>query len=154
MRSYGAAFLVTSAAVCSALSRRVNIVLLLGSRVWLRITIGAFALAAGAITVRVHTQSLRRLRRRPAGPVPANQVRLKAGVTKRLLLLAMIGIVALAVAVNRVELLCSAGIPAVHTQALALNDLSAHAYYGDLLFCITVFLLDDATSLEASCCWL
>jgi hypothetical protein len=49
MWSYGAAFLVTSAAVCSALSRRLNIVLLLGSPVWLRITIGAFALAAGLL---------------------------------------------------------------------------------------------------------
>jgi len=43
-----------------------------------------------------------------------------------------------------IELLCSAGIPAVYTQVLALSDLSASAYYGYLLLYITVFLLDDA----------
>jgi hypothetical protein len=70
--------------------------------------------------------------------------RLKAAVTERSFLLALIGIVALAIAVNLIELLCSPGIPAVYTQALALNDLSAQAYYGFLLLYITVFLLDDA----------
>lgn len=53
-------------------------------------------------------------------------------------------IMALAVAVNLIELLCSAGIPAAYTQVLALSGLSAAAYYGYLMLYISVFLLDDA----------
>jgi hypothetical protein len=70
--------------------------------------------------------------------------RLKAVVAERSFLLGAAGIAALALAVNLIELLCSAGIPAVYTQVLALSDLSVSAYYGYLLLYITVFLLDDA----------
>jgi hypothetical protein len=51
---------------------------------------------------------------------------------------------ALAVAVNLIELLCSAGLPAVYTQVLALSDLSVAAYYGYLMLYIVIFLFDDA----------
>jgi hypothetical protein len=51
---------------------------------------------------------------------------------------------ALAIAVNMIELLCSAGLPAVYTQILAMNELSSLAYYGYLLLYIVIFMLDDA----------
>jgi hypothetical protein len=146
MWSYGAVFLLTSAAVYFAfMAAWLNIVLLLGSLVWIRIIIGTFAFAAGGYY-------LREFVRNPdaacavASPGQRQRImaRLRAAVTERSFLLAIAGIVALAVAVNLIELLCSAGIPAVYTQALALNDLSAHTYYGYLLLYITVFLLDDA----------
>jgi hypothetical protein len=57
--------------------------------------------------------------------------------------LALAGIVALAFAVNLVELLCSAGIPAVYTQVLALSQLPAWQYYAYLSLYILVFILDD-----------
>jgi cadmium resistance protein CadD (predicted permease) len=43
-----------------------------------------------------------------------------------------------------IGLLCSAGIPAVYTQVLALSNLSALAYLGYLSLYILVFMLDDA----------
>ena len=70
--------------------------------------------------------------------------RLKQAVGERSYLLAISGIVVLAVAVNLIELLCSAGIPAVYTQVLALSELQPAAYYGYLTLYIAVFLLDDA----------
>ena len=70
--------------------------------------------------------------------------RLKGAVAERSFLLAITGIMALAVVVNLIELLCSAGIPAVYTQVLVLSDLSAASYYGYLMLYIAVFLLDDA----------
>jgi hypothetical protein len=69
---------------------------------------------------------------------------MKAAVAEQSFLLAVAGIMALAVAVNLIELLCSAGIPAVYTQVLALSDLSAAGYYGYLMLYVAVFLLDDA----------
>ena len=50
----------------------------------------------------------------------------------------------LAVAVNMIELLCSAGIPAVYTQVLAQSDLTPLSYYAFLALYIAVFMLDDA----------
>jgi hypothetical protein len=49
----------------------------------------------------------------------------------------------LAIVVNMIELLCSAGIPAVYTQVLAMSDLTPLAYYGYLLLYIVVFMMDD-----------
>jgi hypothetical protein len=48
------------------------------------------------------------------------------------------------IAVNMIELLCSAGIPAVYTQVLALSDITPLGYYAHLALYIAVFMLDDA----------
>jgi hypothetical protein len=55
----------------------------------------------------------------------------------------VVGIVLLAFAVNLIELLCSAGIPAVYTQVLAMSELPVWHYYAYMLLYILVFLLDD-----------
>ena len=64
-------------------------------------------------------------------------------VTQNQLALSVLGIMALAVLVNFIELLCSAGVPAVYTQILALSDLTRFAYYAYLGLYIAVFMLDD-----------
>lgn len=57
---------------------------------------------------------------------------------------AMVAVAALAVLVNTVELLCTAGLPAVYTQVLAAQDLSRPAYYGNLGIYVAAYVLDDA----------
>jgi len=57
--------------------------------------------------------------------------------------LAMLGIIGLAFAINLVELVCSAGLPAVYTQVLALNKMSGASYYLYILLYILFFMLDD-----------
>ena len=59
------------------------------------------------------------------------------------LAIAGLGIAGLAIAVNLIELACSAGIPAVYTQMLAMQDLQPMAVTGYLVLYIGVFLLDD-----------
>jgi hypothetical protein len=49
----------------------------------------------------------------------------------------------LAIAVNLIELVCSAGIPAVYTQVLALTPMPAWQYYGYLLLYNVIYMLDD-----------
>jgi hypothetical protein len=56
---------------------------------------------------------------------------------------ALVGIVALAFAVNLVELICSAGIPAIYTQVLTLSALPTWQYYAYLALYVLVFMLDD-----------
>ncbi len=57
--------------------------------------------------------------------------------------LALVGIVSVAAAVNLIELVCSAGLPAIYTQILSLANLPRIYYYLYLLLYIFIFLLDD-----------
>lgn len=57
--------------------------------------------------------------------------------------LAILGIMGLAISVNFIELLCSAGFPVIFTQILALQNLNPFQYVGYLLLYIFFFLIDD-----------
>ena len=46
--------------------------------------------------------------------------------------------------VNVVELLCTAGLPAVYTQILASHELGRWGYYGNLALYIAAYVLDDS----------
>jgi len=69
--------------------------------------------------------------------------KIKRVVRQRALWLALIGIVGVAFVVNLIELACSAGLPAIYTQVLALSDLTRWEYYLYLLLYIVIFMLDD-----------
>lgn len=57
---------------------------------------------------------------------------------------AMAGIVALAFVVNLVELLCTAGLPAVYTAILTARDLETWRYHAYLALYIVAYMFDDA----------
>lgn len=58
-------------------------------------------------------------------------------------LASLTGIVGLAFAVNAIEFLCSAALPAIYTHTLSLMELSAATYYLYILLYVVVFMLDD-----------
>ena len=58
-------------------------------------------------------------------------------------LLALLGVVGLALSVNLVELACSAGLPLIFTELLALNHISSFMKYLYIAIYIIFFLLDD-----------
>jgi glutaredoxin len=58
-------------------------------------------------------------------------------------LASLVLVTALAFAVNAIEFVCSAALPAVYTHTLALMDLSAFAYYGYITLYVLFFMLDD-----------
>ena len=57
--------------------------------------------------------------------------------------LALIGVVGLAISVNLIELACSSSLPLIFTQVLALNHLSKIQYLLYILLYIIFFLIDD-----------
>lgn len=57
---------------------------------------------------------------------------------------AMVGIVVLACLVNMIELLCTAGFPALYTQILAMQQLPTWKYYGYLGLYNLAYILDDS----------
>lgn len=58
-------------------------------------------------------------------------------------ILALIGIMTLAVIVNLIELLCSLGLPVMFTEILSLNHLSSKLYFIYIGLYILFFMLDD-----------
>lgn len=69
--------------------------------------------------------------------------KIKKFTTEKSLFLALGGTILLAVSVNVVELACSAGLPLIFTQILAINNISGiKAFYYTLIY-MFFFLLDD-----------
>lgn len=58
-------------------------------------------------------------------------------------IMAIIGVILLAISVNLIELACSAGLPVIFTSLLAMNDLSAIQYWIYIIIYIFFFMIDD-----------
>ncbi len=141
----GVAFIVTSAGVYFLfLSAWLNLLLFIGFILWVRILIGLVALGGGGYYLKEYFFN-------PNAGCISTKTEKRRKVFEKLknltqesnFWIALFGIMALAVAVNMVELICSAGLPAVYTQILTLSDLAMWQYYGYLLLYILVFMLDD-----------
>lgn len=141
----GVAFVAASALVYYLIMAAwLNALLFLGMIVWIRVAIGLVALAAGFYYLREFV-----LNKEAVCEVTRPEERrrvfegLRALASERRFAVAFVGIVLLAFAVNVVELLCSAGIPAIYTQVLAMNGLPRWQYHAYLALYILVFMLDD-----------
>lgn len=55
----------------------------------------------------------------------------------------ILGVSILAISVNMIELVCTAGLPAIFTQILAFNDVSSLARYSYLALYILLYMIDD-----------
>ncbi|TAK50522.1 MAG: hypothetical protein EPO27_04290 [Betaproteobacteria bacterium] len=145
MWTLGTAFIAGSALVYFlSMAAWLNFLLFIGAVFWVRAAVALVALAGGYYYLKQYFGNAAAV-----CEVTAPQARQRVFASLRRLAsekrfwLALLGIVALAFAVNLVELLCSAGIPAVYAQVLALSDLRAWQYYSYLALYILVFMLDD-----------
>ena len=112
----------------------------------LQIIIGSVALIGALINLRSYYKS----RKNDVGCTVTDSNKrkniidkIKKFTTEKSLILAVLGAVTLAVSVNFVELACSAGLPVVFTQILALNDLNSIEHFGYVLIYILFYLIDD-----------
>lgn len=144
MWALGIAFIATSALVYFLfLSAWLNLFLFLGFISWIRILIALVALGAGFIYLKKYHQN--RTGCEVVGEEKRHKVfdKLKIITSKKSFFLAITGIILLAIAVNMVELICSAGLPAIYTKVLSMYQLPTWHYYSYLFFYILVFMLDD-----------
>jgi len=141
----GSVFIICSAFVYFLfMSAWLNLFLFLGFVLWVRIIVGLIALGTGGYSLKEYFTN-------KAGvcKVTGNNKRqkvfekLKTITQKKQFWLAILGIIILAFAVNLVELVCSAGLPAIYTQILTLTKLSKLQYSLYLLLYVFVFMLDD-----------
>ena len=141
----GTAFILASGLVYFAfMTAWLNFFLLLGFVKWVRLIVAVVAMSVGIYNLKNFWQN-----RQGGCFVEGDEKRrqkfeqIKKIVYKKNLLLSIGGIVLLAFAVNMIELVCSAGFPAIYTQILAMSDLSTIQYYLYLLLYIFFFILDD-----------
>jgi glutaredoxin len=141
----GGAFIVASATVYYLfMAAWLNLLLFLGMVFWIRIGIGVLALVGGGYYLHeyfVNPEGICKI----TAPDSRHRVldRLRGLAAERNFLVALTGIVLLAFVVNAVELVCSAGLPAIYTQVLALSHLPTWQYHAYLALYILVFMLDD-----------
>ena len=75
-------------------------------------------------------------------------------INEKNILLAIVGVVALAVSVNIVELACSLGFPAIFSEILALNNIQGGLRIIYLLLYVLFYLLDDLVVFTLAVCTL
>ncbi|MDP3043698.1 MAG: hypothetical protein Q8N21_04845 [bacterium] len=140
----GSAFIIASGAVYFLfLSAWLNLFLFLGFVLWIRISIAVVALVSGGFHLRGWWLNRKGCPVAGGGKRKLIFEKIRIIIQTKTFWLAFLGIIILACAVNLVELVCSAGLPAVYTQVLALAHLPAWQYYGYLLLYIFIFMLDD-----------
>lgn len=139
-------FVMVSGAVYYAfMAAWLNVFLAVGFSTPLRLGLGALALAIGAINVKDFFSPGRgfSLSIRPSAK-PGLYARMRGIVQGKTLPVSLAGVAVLALVVNFVELLCTAGLPAVYTAVLAQQGLPPAGYYGYLGLYIVGYMADDA----------
>ncbi len=143
----GSLFIATSAAVYLLfMVAWLNFVMRVTEIRWVQIVIAVVALVGALINIRSYLKE----RKKDAGCQVVDDKkrkkifeRIKKFTHEKSLLLASLGVIALAVSVNVVELACSAGLPVLFTNILALNEVSTEMSSLYILIYIFFFMLDD-----------
>jgi thiol-disulfide isomerase/thioredoxin len=140
----GGLFLLTTAIMyLTFMVTWLNVTILFGTITYLRWLIAAIALIGGGANIRSYLKS------KPGCEVIDDRKRKK--LSKRIkeiysqpvFILASFGIIVLAVSVNLVELICSAGLPVIFTQVLSIQNMTGIEYFMYLLLYLLFFIADD-----------
>lgn len=141
----GVSFLLTSALIYLIFMLAwLNLAIFIGAIVWVKLLIASVALIGGLLNLRTFIKTKdngceivdEKKRKKIFGQI-------KKFTTQKSFPLALIGIIALAVSVNFIELTCSAGLPVIFTNILAINQLSSLEYAFYIFLYILFFVADD-----------
>lgn len=141
----GITFLVTSALVYMLIMLSwITIAVKITTIVWVRNIIAVIALIGGIWNLRGYFKS------KDSGCEVVDDKKrkkifqkIRKFTSEKSFILAIIGVMGLAISVNLVELACSAGLPLVFTELLALNNTTSMMKFLYTLVYIFFFLIDD-----------
>ncbi len=141
----GTFVLVSGAAYFAFMAAWLNVFQWIGMLRPVQIAIGLMALGIGL----VHVKDFFAFKRGPSLSIPEAAkpgiyARIRRIVTAENLPAALAAAFVLAVLVNMVELLCTAGLPALYTSILTQRGYSAAVRYGYLGLYIAAYMFDDA----------
>lgn len=145
MWGLGLTFLITSALVYMVIMLSwINVAVKITTVVWVRNVIAVVALIGAFVNLKSFMKS------HESGCEVVDDKkrkkifkRIKKFTHEKSFFLALFGVMLLAVSVNLVELACSAGLPLVFSELLALNNVSSFMKFMYTLLYILFFLLDD-----------
>ena len=121
-----------------------NVFLIIGYSRALQVSLGGLAILVGSVHVKDFFALHRGLSLSiPDRVKPRLYERVRRVVRAENLPIAIGGTVVLAILVNFIELLCTAGLPALYTQILSNYPLSNTAYYGYLALYNLAYIADD-----------
>ncbi len=148
MWALGLSFILTSGIIYLLfMVSWLNFATLTSKVVLIRILIGIFATIFGIINIYKYGKNVKQkeVGCDVTGDSKRKKImtRIKNITSQQKFILALLGIIILAISVNMIELLCSLGLPLIFTQLLAINNLSVLAYCLNLFIYILFFLLDD-----------
>lgn len=145
---YGGVFLLVSAVFYFIVMMAwIKTVELVASKQIFIVIIGSFALAAGGYNIYRYIKSAVAKDEGCDVTNPTQRRKITGQIRKiineKSIFIALIGIVALAITVNFIELACSAGLPVLFAQILAINDVSSFKELLYVLVYVLFFLIDD-----------
>jgi glutaredoxin len=149
MAVIGGTFVLASGLVYFAfMAAWLNLFLLVGVSRVTQIVLGLVAGVIGALNVKDFVAAGRGPSLAiPASARPGIYARVRAVVMAERLGPALGGVIVLAILVNVVEILCTAGFPALYTRILTLHELPGWKYYAYLVLYNAAYVLDDGLML-------
>lgn len=147
----GTFVLVSGAVYYAFMAAWLNVFLVVGMSKPLRWTLAVMALAIGIINVKDFFVRERRFSLSiPDSAKPGLYTRVRRVLGAETLPTSLIAVAVLATVVNFVELLCTAGFPAIYTAVLAQQNLSPSAHYAYLGLYILGYMADDTLMVTAA----
>lgn len=141
----GTFVLVSGVVYYAFMAAWLNVFLLLGISPALRWALAVLALVIGAVNVKDFFAKGQGFSLSiPEAAKPGLYARMRTVLNANALWPALTAVAVLAVVVNFVELLCTAGFPAIYTAVLTQQDLNFTAYYGYLGLYILGYVADDS----------
>jgi hypothetical protein len=121
-----------------------NMFLLIGLSRITELILGGIAGLAGVINIKDFWAFQRGISLSiPDTAKPGLYARMRRILQAENILAALLGTVMLAVLVQAVELVCTAGLPALYTRILTMHQLDQWGYYGYLALYNVAYMLDD-----------
>lgn len=138
-------FVFVSGAVYYAfMAAWLNVFLIMGMSDPIRWTLAGLALVIGAINVKDFFAFKQGLSFSiPEAAKPGLYARMRQLLQTEALAASLVSVTVLALLVNVIELLCTAGLPAIYTAVLSQQGLSMPQYYAYLLLYIIAYVADD-----------
>jgi hypothetical protein len=144
----GTFVVVSGLAYFAFMAAWLNLFMLIGIARWAQIILGLLAIMIGVINVKDFFAFKKGVSLSiPESSKPGLYRRVREIVSAQYLTAALAGVIVLAVIVNMIELLCTAGLPALYTQILTMQDLPWWKNYAYLALYISAYMLDDSVLL-------
>jgi len=136
---------ISGAAYFVFMAAWLNVLLLVGFLRWVQVTLATLAIVVGSIHIKDFFAFKKGISLSiPESAKPGIYARVRKIVMADNLFAAIAGASVLAVLVNLIELLCTAGLPALYSQILMLQGFPAWKNYAYLGLYVLAYMFDDA----------